>query len=153
MFTHTTKCLLDFVCCLPSNRSPSDGSFHLNNPLPPLSLSSPSSMLCRELKMPQTRSTRHPKWLFTSSVQPKFTTSSGRLENGGNKIFDHFWNFVPKKFDCGDFEFCDLIIVTMTAELLLCWPAFTSTTTTSEVFSSTSMKTTPNFFRSWIPVF
>ena len=60
---------------------PSDGSFHLNNPLPPPSLSSPSSMLCRELKMPQTRSTRHPKWLFTSSVQPKFTTSSGRLES------------------------------------------------------------------------
>ena len=66
---------------------PSDGSFHLNNPLPPPSLSSPSSMLCRELKMPQTRSTRHPKWLFTSSVQPKFTTSSGRLESVKKKKY------------------------------------------------------------------
>jgi hypothetical protein len=34
--------------------------------------------------MPQTRSTRHRKWLFTSSVQPKFTTSSGLLEICGN---------------------------------------------------------------------
>ena len=37
MFTHT-KCLLDFLCCLPLNISPSDGSFHLNNPLPLLLL-------------------------------------------------------------------------------------------------------------------
>jgi hypothetical protein len=54
--------------------------------------------------MPQTRSTSHQKWLFTSSVQPKFTTSSGLLESVEN-YSTNFSSILSKKIHfCAVFD-------------------------------------------------